>query len=442
MKHFVLAAVFLYHPGLAQTGAAQVSSEARSLSQFVEEARENHPLLVAVRERVLVARGVSIQAGRWLNPEISVSSENIPLSSQEDFNFSSDLDWFAIYSQTFEIGKRSHRKAAADQGVEVALAQQAAWERKVIYEVKAAYERCLAARDRLELTTGSLERFQQLVDLNEIRVREGYIAEGDLIRTRLEAQRFGYGVRQAALGYEQAKIELLRLTGATSFDTDFRLEKPEELRLETIDLEMVRQAALTRPEIRIAEARFAQAESFLHLGQAQAKPDLTASFGYKRNGPDNTLFAGVSLPLPIFDQYQGTVQSARAELASVAAELELARIQVLAELEGALRTVESAQQQVDALRSDFLQRAEESRTIAIAAYTEGAADLLLVLEAERSRSVAQELFVQSDYDYRIALHGLENAAGLESLPRIPTRAAGGEGGESMLLSGNVPERRE
>lgn len=442
VRHWVfLSTALLCNLALARAGVAPI----RTLSQVVDEARERHPLLVAVRERVLAAQGVRVQAGRWLNPNITVSSENIPLSGQEDFNFSSDLDWFAIYSQTFEIGKRSHREAAADQGVEVALAQQAALERQVIYGVKAAFERCLAARERLELTTGSLERFQQLVDLNEIRVREGYIAEGDLIKTRLEAQRFEYGVRQAALGYEQAKIELLRATGASSFDTGFMLEKPEELRLEVIDINAVREIALKRPEIRFAEARVAQAEAFLRLEQAQVKPDLTASFGYKRNGPNNTLFAGMSLPLPIFDQYQGLVQSARAELASVSAELDLTRNHVLAELEGALRAVESAQEQVDALRADFLQRAEESRTIAIAAYTEGAADLLLVLEAERSRSGAQELFVQSDYDYRLALHSLEKAAGLETLPRIPTRASQGTEDElnsSVLVPGMAPDRRE
>jgi len=38
----------------------------------------------------------------------------------------------------------------------------------VTYLVKAAFQRGVAARDRLQLTTGSLERFQQLVDLNSL----------------------------------------------------------------------------------------------------------------------------------------------------------------------------------------------------------------------------------------------------------------------------------
>ena len=42
--------------------------------------------------------------------------------------------------------------------------------------------------------------------------------------------------------------------------------------------------------------------------------------------------------------------------------------------------------------------------------------LLVLLDAQRVRSQAQELYFQALYDYQLAIHELERAAGIERLP--------------------------
>ena len=122
------------------------------------------------------------------------------------------------------------------------------------------------------------------------------------------------------------------------------------------------------------------------------------------------------MPLPFFDRNQGGVFSAHAELSAASAELELRRSHVLAELEASLAAVQATRRQLDDLRADFIQRADESRNVALAAYREGSASLLLVIEAERARNGAQELLVDAINDHRLATHELERAIGVLALP--------------------------
>jgi cobalt-zinc-cadmium efflux system outer membrane protein len=180
---------------------------------------------------------------------------------------------------------------------------------------------------------------------------------------------------------------------------------------------------LRQPQLQAAQARVERARAQLQLEQARTRPDVTATFGYKRNGVDNALYGALSIPLPLYNRNQGLIARAQAEIEVAEAEARQIRTRLLAELAAARRAVTLHQQLVEALRADFLLQADEARNVSLAAYREGASDLLMVLDAQRTRSQAQELYFQALYDYQIAVHELERAAGIEQLP---TRAGGSQ----------------
>ncbi len=382
-----------------------------TLAAALEYARRWHPHLQAAREQVRMAQSEALTARLHPNPTFTFSGENITRTDREQ-------EWFAFFSQTIETGgKRERRRDIAEWTVRAAEAAAQEAERRLLTEVKLAYERTLLERARWELARENLETFRQIVRYNEVRVAEGYTAEGDLIKVRLEAQRAEFALRRAQLEYEQAKIALLRAMGATSFDLEFELR--EELTFEPVSFQAdeLERAAVERPEAVRARAEVERAYALWQLERARAKPDLVASFGYKRLGLNNTLYGAVSLPLPIFNRNQGGIERAEAQWRQAEAEWRLVRGEILAELAAARRAVEIAAEQVESLRRDFLQRAEDARAVALAAYREGAADLLILLEAQRAHTAARELYLQALYEYRRALHELERATGLERLPR-------------------------
>lgn len=379
-----------------------------TLSAAIEYARRWHPRLHAARAYIRMAQGEMMTASARPNPTFTFSGEN----------FGRDTEWLAFLSQTIETGrKRQWRMEAAQWATHMADAMLRDIEREVIAEVKLAYERVLLERARLELARENLETFRQVVRYNEVRVAEGYTAEGDLIKVRLEAQRAEFAMRQAQLDYERAKIALLRAMGASSFDQSFEVR--EELTFEPVHLvrEELERAALERPDAVRARAAVERARAVWELERARAKPDIMASFGYKRNGPDNTFYGAVSVPLPIFNRHRGEIERADAERQWAEAQWRLVRAEILAELTTARRAVEIAAEQVESLRREFLHRAEDARAVALAAYREGAADLLVWLEAQRAHASARELYLQALFNYRRAVHELEQAAGVDRLPR-------------------------
>ncbi len=400
-------------------GAGWAEAQSLTLRAAVQRVRQNHPLLIVAKQRVAMFEGELFEAGLKPNPTFTVSGENIPLDPPEGgFGFKRTMDWFAYFSHTIERGnKRELRRAAAERAVEVAQIEAEAVERQLVYEVKVAYQHAAIARERIELLRENINQLGQLVKLNEVRVQAGYTAEGDLIKVRLEAQRIDYSVRKAMIEYDRAKIALQKAMGDSSFEADFDLAERLDFKNVSLNATALQDAALRRSNIKTVEARLEKARALLQVQRANARPDLTASFGYKRNGADNALYGALTIPLPLYNKNQGNIARSEAEVAMVEAELRFERAVVLAELTAARRTVEANERQIAALRAEFLRNADESQQVSLAAYREGATDLLHLIDAQRTRTQAQELYFQALADYQLAIHELERAAGIEQLPR-------------------------
>lgn len=411
--------VFVWCVFLLSVLVGAQSLNALSLTTAIERGRQNHPLLIAAKRRVAMFEGELVEAGLKPNPTFTVSGENFPLDPPEGgFSFKRTVDWFAYFSQTIERGnKRELRRAAAERAIETAQTEAEALERQLVYEIKVAYQQAAAARERVELLRENLNQLGQLVKLNEVRVNAGYTAEGDLIKARLEAQRIEYSYRKTIIEYDRAKIALLKAMGEASFEADFELADRLEFKTVSLNATALQEAALRRANIKVVEARLEKARAQLRLEQANAKPNLTASFGYKRNGLDNALYGALSIPLPIYNKNQGFIARAQAEVGMYESELRFERAVVLAEVTAARRAVAANEQQIEALRAEFLRNADESQQVSLAAYREGATDLLHLIDAQRTRTQAQELYFQALADYQLAIHELERAAGIEQLPR-------------------------
>ena len=415
-KLFVLVCSysFLFSFSWAQPAVSQ----AITLREAVQRTRQIHPLLIVAKQRIAMFEGELIEADLRPNPTLTLSGENFLLDPPEGgFGFKRTIDWFAYFSQTLERGnKRELRRANAERAVDIAKVEAEDIERKLIYEVKIAYQYAAVAREKIEFLRENINQISQLVKLNEVRVNAGYTAEGDLIKTRLEMQRVEYAARKTMIEYDRAKISLLKAMGEISFETNFELAERLEFKTVSLNAVALQEAALRRSNIKIIEARLEKAQAGVRLQQALAKPDVTASFGYKRNGPDNALYGALNIPLPLYNKNQGNIARANSEVSMIESELRFERAIVLAELTAARRTVEANEKQLEALRSEFLKNADDSQQVSLAAYREGATDLLHLIDAQRTRTQAQELYFQALADYQLSIHELERAAGIEQLP--------------------------
>lgn len=400
---------------LTLLGQTPLSPDYLSLETATDQFLRKNLAVEAARLEVGVAEAERIGAGLRPRPGLTVSAENLRLSGETP---ASRLHEYGIsVAQPIELGNRKAlRMEVAERTVSVSEARLTEVLRRQLFDVKRTYYESVLARVLLEIEQENRDNFEGLVKFNTVRFEEGYIAEGDLLKVRLERTKFDFAVANAQLALRRAKIRLLELIGERDFERAVRLEISNRLQAPPVDLNLMQlkeTALVNRPEIKVAEAELALAQSSIKLERSRAKGEVTPYGGYKRVGVDNTLLAGVTVPLPIGNRNQSGIARAEAEQKVAETSLSFVRNRTLAEVDAAYRAYETAREQVRAYEAGLLKQADESREIQLGAYQEGATELITLIEAQKTRTEVRASYYRAIFDYYTSIFQLELATGTD-----------------------------
>ena len=400
---------------LTLLGQTPLSPDYLSLETATDQFLRKNLAVEAARLEVGVAEAERIGAGLRPRPGLTVSAENLRLSGETP---ASRLHEYGIsVAQPIELGNRKAlRMEVAERTVSVSEARLTEVLRRQLFDVKRTYYESVLARVLLEIEQENRDNFEGLVKFNTVRFEEGYIAEGDLLKVRLERTKFDFAVANAQLALRRAKIRLLELIGERDFERAVRLETSNRLQAPPVDLNLMQlkeTALVNRPEIKVAEAELALAQSSIKLERSRAKGEVTPYGGYKRVGVDNTLLAGVTVPLPIGNRNQSGIARAEAEQKVAETSLSFVRNRTLAEVDAAYRAYETAREQVRAYEAGLLKQADESREIQLGAYQEGATELITLIEAQKTRTEVRASYYRAIFDYYTSIFQLELATGTD-----------------------------
>lgn len=387
--------------------------EMLTLDAAVRSALESHPLLAEGRQRVESARGQLRQAPLTFNPRLILQTENYRSWGSRPIQTSRETDDFAYLQQTFETaGKRGKRAELASRGLRAAELELDVLRRNVARDVSLAYWAALGARRMHELLLESVKNFQKIVEYHEIRVREGAMAENDLLRVRLELGRLELAANNAALDAAKARIELFRAMGRTDFP-EVRFAEPLQTGTDEAFAWNELEALERRPEARLARERVEQARASLVLQQANARPNFDALFGFKRSMGENTLIAGLQWDLPVLNRNQGNIQSAAAGIKAAEANLAATEAIIRAEVQAAVAEYQTRRRQIREFVGRLVEGAGETAKVAQAAYRLGGANLLRLLDAERLRIEIELVNYRAWMEYRQSQEVLAYALGVK-----------------------------
>src|SRR5262245_5593884 len=369
----------------------------------------------AARLEVGVAEADRVAARFRPRPGLTFTGENLGAKSTSQFNEIYEVS--AVIAQPIELGgRRALRREVANHTVSLAEARLANVMQRRLHDLRCGYMEAVLARANLEIARENHKAFAELARLNTVRVKEGDVAEVELMRARVEHVKFDSAVASASLAYLQAKIRLLELLGESDYALTSTLELRSTLASSQVEPELprLREVALQRrPEIKMAEEEQSLAEATLRLEESRGKGEITPFAGYKRLGPDNTLTVGVTIPLPFGNRNQGGIVRAGAQKQVAATNLQLMRNRVLAEVEAAYSAYLTAREQVRVYEAGLLDQAEEAATVTLAAYREGATSLIALIDAQRARAEARGNYLKALFDYRNSLFTLEQVTGAE-----------------------------
>ncbi|MCW5964303.1 MAG: TolC family protein [Bryobacterales bacterium] len=384
-----------------------------TLQQAVDRALARHPDLVTASLEVESQEGLKLQAGKTYNPSLNFQFEDVRAWQQPGYRAFNDGEYFAFLQQQWELfGKRQRRTEQADAAVRIAALERELTRRQVALRVKAAYWQALGAQQRRELLRENLDNFGRIVDYHEARVREGAMAEADLIRIRLERERLMLDLNQASLDAERSRILLQLAMGEDEFPS-LSLREVLEENPGTPPFPLDPSLATgQRVELAIRRVAIEQAGATIRLERANARPDLTWIAGYKRAGPFDTLVLGAQWDLMIRNRNEGNIASAQVEERQAGSMLRAAEQMARAEAEAAAENYRIRRRQLESTLPQLRSQAQETAEIAEAAYREGGSDLLRLLDAQRVRIEARQVFVDAMVAYQLSVVELEAALGV------------------------------
>lgn len=411
---------------LASTLVAQVST--LSLKEARQRALARNWDLLSARSDLEVATAQQQTSKEFPNPGLALGaskilSEGSPASPLLGNGFSNRYDSNASLSQLLELGgKRSHRQASAQAGLQAADFRIRDAQRTLEGTVIKGFVAAVLAQDNAQQMERTADSLTRSAGIAAKRYEAGDISQAEKSQVEIAAQRFSEDARLARTAAIQARINLDVLLGDPKPAGAWTPKESLE------DLEPLFKAlgssgdASSRPDIEAAEAQVRKSQEELALQKAQVVPDLTVSFSYVHQPPDqggNLMGVGVGFTLPLWNRNQGAIAGARA--AETQAKRDRARAEARARSEqmAARVSYEAALLRARNYRSELLPSSEKVRESVSFAYERGAASFLELLEAQRSATEIRIAAAQAAADALSAGVDLATANNLSLPMEVP-----------------------
>ena len=154
-----------------------------------------------------------------------------------------------------------------------------------------------------------------------------------------------------------------------------------------------------------------QAQFSATLERESRIPNVTVHGSYHREAGDEAVVAGLSVPLPLWYQRQGEIESALG--ARHRAEAERLRVQneMIQAITQHVQEVRTANEQLQVFETGLLKQAEQTLKVARISFQQKTTSLLNVLDSQRVYRQTLLEYVQARADLSIALARLERAVG-------------------------------
>jgi outer membrane protein TolC len=399
---------------LAQAPAQPPPAGTLTLAEAVALARTRSPLAAAARAQAEGAARAAQVAGRPADPTLELVAENWRPGA-DDFTASADLDVFAVVTQPLDLFTRGGRKAQARGESDEAAAGRLQAEQDVVLDTVRRYLEAWRGRELVAALEAQAENLEGIVSAMEKRVGEGYAAEADLLRFRAEAARAANHLARARIEQARAEAELAFLVGRPADGA--RLERPDLPPPPGGEPEaLAEQALANRPDVAAARARVARAQGTMSLEKGRHWPDLALTGGYKRTAGLDTAVIGVVTTVPVFERNGRAVARAEADARAAGLELQATLARARADAAILVHAARELAARLARLDEDLVRPAAEARRSALAAFREGASDVLRVVDAERTNTEARREALDLTVEAFLASGRARLAAGLEVLP--------------------------
>lgn len=420
-------------PALAQVPAmsrepARSDTVALSLAAARRLALRQNPLYLAARENEAAAAGALRQARTFrFNPELALVAPGAGTSASPlELTLTQEIEW---------AGQRGLRAGAARAALAASGAGTRDAARLTLAATNAAYFRALAARYRLGLAEEQYSLTARLLQAVRIQTREGEISALESNLAEMEAARARARVLAALRDVTVTIVELQRLTGIPPgtplrlLDDTLGAPDAHSLAGPMVLDSLTALAFARRPDLAAARERLRQAKTLVSLARREVVPNLRvgAITERDRGGSTSRLGAVAGITLPFLNRNRGTIRQREAEVRRTAQEMRAVELRLRAELDEALQSYRSSDEEVAVFTTSVLRPARENSARLETAYRAGKITLPTLLLLRNQLLDAELGYWNAWLARREALVRLEAATGagplLDTIPDSTTPRA-------------------
>ncbi len=305
--------------------AAETASP-KSLSIILEQALANHPLMAKAKANLDKARAMAKASSQPLyNPEIALDYES-NLEDTRSLGLSQTIDWADKQGAQGKIGQRQLLAAEA----EYTATRQA-----LIVDILKKINQYQYFESALELNKKQLNTLADFVEIAKKRFAVGDINAIELDLALLTAGEISLNSAKIQSDHYQAKLSLEAL---------FNFDPPSfpQLSSDLIQLKKVASDELLQqhPLLRQYQQLKSAAQSAIKLAQSNASPDPTISINAGKEGNENIVSLGFSMPIFVRNNWSAEIDAAIAESVAVEQDYLNTYRQVLVSIKSSYRRLE------------------------------------------------------------------------------------------------------
>jgi len=231
------------------------------------------------------------------------------------------------------------------------------------------------------------------------------------MKATVEVQKAKKEVARAQNALIVARTKLDMLTAGT-LGTQFSIQGGFESFQQKLDpVALAARALEQHPALRRLTKLVEQAAFSAIVERESRIPNVTLQGSYHREAGDESVVAGLSVPIPLWYQRQGEIETALGARHRAEAERLRAQNEIAQAVTQQVQDVRTANEQLQVFESGLLKQAEQTLRVARVSFQQGAASLLDVLDSQRVYRQTLLEYTQTRADLSIALARLERAVG-------------------------------
>lgn len=389
--------------------ARAVAEEPWTLARYVAEATARAPDAREAEAALSLERARVAGAGLWSNPRLRWDHEAAADAGGQDV--------LALELPLVLSGRLGLEGEAAAAGLAAAGSRRARALAIVVREAHARWFELLTAQRRHAALVASRDGVAEHASAIAAREAAGDSAGYERLRMELELAELDGRIREAAREQARAAAAAGSFVGA---EAPLAGELPGGVPSPPDELEeqaLARELDARRADLAALALEETAATLSLDANERWFVPEPALTAGLLRTAPsagDASLgwVVGVGLPLPIFARAQGASAEAEAKLAAARGRRSRALAAIRLELRARSAEVHDRRERLAHHEREVVERAERLHDIAATAYRAGAAELLVLVDAERTRRDARLTTITLAHELRAAEDDLRLCAGL------------------------------